>query len=684
MDLLLKEFFYGLNVVGQAQLSGMAFGFFVSLLLTTVAVEWWAKKFTVTQWLNNLTQRSVVLSLYLSSLFYSSVFIGLTFPTSIVMHYCLLGMVVVFVGLLLFFLASDYIIRLALGNRMLFVGMFAVVGAVFHYIAHTAFIYGPNTYKIVNVYWTGLLAAFPLTVVWLGFTGHFVHRRLSGDDLPLAVRMRHAISMVVGNQLLALLIIGLIESEAMPRSLNHLPLYVDWHTFEILVSVLTLLLITTIVGFVYLALDRSMRMVTDDARHWELKTSDALNLAKETDAQLKSEQDLNRRLQQTMEAVQQDQKLSVDTLVTALFSLEEGVFEWDIENEQLTFSPSWLRKFGLDVHPGPSIPVDAFKRGVLSEDLLQLEKLVNACLGGAVTGGHVQLRFDTHYGTLLKVGVRLVVMPNPYGLAGKLVGILEDRTDEMDLEMAMRRQLNEESVLSSRKTQFVSYLSHEIRTPMTIISSARALIESCMNNNPPRTESVFIYLDQINEALKTLRLLVDQTLNFIGISHTRHPLNIRELDIEATFTRWATLDQLRRHGQTGNELVFDPSLHARLFYSDEELLAHVVRHVMGHLQGRKGGATQVYVALNEAGSLTVSFGLPEWPEWSTRAGVLEHLDNGDAVIPYDSDCLPFNLLLAKRIVKLLGGRMLIRHPNLFQHELCIEVPTLENEPCLAS
>ena len=293
------------------------------------------------------------------------------------------------------------------------------------------------------------------------------------------------------------------------------------------------------------------------------------------------------------------------------------------------------------------------------------------------------MRYTTTYGSLLKLDIHLVAVKNAYGLPSKAVGIIHDRTEEMDLELSIREELNEESLLSSRKSQFVSYLSHEIRTPMTVIGSAKALLESALKKEPLSMESALHYIDQIGGALRSLRALVDETLMFMGSNFTRNHLNVVLLDVKKVFDQFSALEQRRRHDQHWFEYDLDSSLDIINFYSDEYVFTQAMRQMLAFAESKESGAGKLTIKMPNQNTLNLCIELREWPAWMVKSGQLEPAHDDETVVPFKGENLPFTLLLTKRVIRLINGRIMIKNKGK-RHWLCVDLPSLREEACRVS
>ena len=547
-----------------------------------------------------------------------------------------------------------------------------------------AFILIPNNLNILEVRWSGLLFMYVFLFICMGLLSRFAHETLLGKYRPMQSRMIYIFGIVGLNQMIALSVIGFVHvGGGTDPPVAWYGLWTGWAGFEVFVSFSALLMISVLMCYVYVLVERSVQVLRADNQKLQLLKQDALTQVANASEELEFKRTRIAQLERSIELVQHDHEMSVDSLVAAVATLEDGVFEWDFEQETLVFSSSWHHLFGLDrLKQGP-IPAQEWRAGVLEEDIKALDEALQACLPAQTPSDAVQIRYNTAYGSLLKLEVRLVAVKNAYGLASKAVGIIHDRTEEMDLEMSIREELDEESLLSSRKSQFVSYLSHEIRTPMTVIGSAKALLESALQRDPINLENSLHYVDQIGGALRSLRALVDETLMFMGANFTRKHLNVTSLDVRRVFDQFSSLEQRRRHGQHCLEFQLDPSLDEHHFYSDEYVFTQALRQLLAYAESKESGAGKLTIKMPDAKTLFLCLELTVWPIWMVKGGQLEPHHSEETVVPFKGECLPFTLLLTKRVIRLINGRIMIKSCGK-RHWLCVDLPSFKESPCPVS
>jgi hypothetical protein len=218
---------------------------------------------------------------------------------------------------------------------------------------------------------------------------------------------------------------------------------------------------------------------------------------------------------------------------------------------------------------------------------------------------------------------------------------------------------------------------------MTVIGSAKALLESSLQKEPVNMESALHYIDQIGGALRSLRALVDETLMFMGANFTRNRLNVVELDVRKVFSQFSSFEQRRRHGQHWLEYELHPSLEQFAFYSDEYVVTQAMRQVLSFAESKDSHAGKLTIKMPSENTLNMCIELLEWPTWMVKSGQLEPAHEHETVVPFKGEYLPFTLLLTKRVIRLINGRIMIKNRG-NRHWLCIDLPSMKEEACRVS
>jgi PAS domain S-box-containing protein len=681
---LISDIYLAIDLLSGVPFSGVALGVFTALLTMAVGLELRFRKPIGIRSKNDFLRKAAFFALMMASLFFSSAYLQapalsgrfISYSLTIIFAICITTWL-----LLIFYI--DRVMYSTVSHPTVFQLHFGVLGTVMLFVLHWSLIFLPSAREVVQVHWGGVLFSFGLAVMIMLYLGRMAFDTATGVRRRVSERFAYVTGFVGVNQLIALSLKGFIESKPGMVFTESWMLPIDWFKYEVLLSVFSLTITLTLMVYAYSMLEHSLVMLRKMNRSLQSQTQSAVALAAERDVQLRLEQDRARQLERANELVQKDHQVSIEGLVAALSSLQDGMFEWDLEQDMVDFSPQWRRLLGFVDQMTGLIPAPRWREGILSEDQVKLNKAMQVCLTTPGSSHETQVRYKSQYGNLLKLEIRVVAVKNAYGLPSKLVGILHDRTGEMDLEMSIRAELNEEALLSSRKSQFVDYLAHEIRTPMTVIGSAKALIESCLRRDKVDQEVVMCYVDQIGLALKSLRALVDETLIFMGSGFSHHHLKVVELNVVQMLDGLVKLQSKVREPGRQFDVSLPIDLNEAAFYSDDAALSQTARQLVAFAQNKGSGVDKVVLQRADKDSLSIMMHLSVWPDWMQRCGQLEPTPQGESmIVPFMDEHLPFPLLLTKRVIRFIAGRLTIVSRS-DGNWVCVDLPSLKEETCRA-
>lgn len=674
-----------LNLIGLLEMASVGYGFLAALLAMTVAVELRTSLSDDFPRAKYAVWRFTILLCYQGAVFFCASFASLALPKYMTDTYSVTAIVLSFLIVLptiaiitktvnRFTTLWQYRFAYALGTTLTFL------------ISPSLFMLLPQLGNIYEINWAPLIFAVPVAYVLMLGLSAFAYRATRRKQMPVQSRMVHILLVTSVMQFMVLVIISAAEFTERPKELAWYWLPIEHATYEWVLTVLCFTLITLLLMRVYAAVCERMLGLESEAQMLARE-----NLQKEK--VVASQRDLlsksNARVRELELSIQQERPsegISADSLIAAVLNLEGGIFEWDLEKQTLKLGPTWCELLGIPEQMEPQTRLATLLKGVVPEDWTSARLKVSKLLTGEIVQEQAQLRYINPMGTLLKVDVQVVAVRNPYGLPNRLVGILTDRTKDMDVEYAIRRELSEESTLSKLKSDFVSYLSHEIRTPMTIISSANALIDSDLRMNRINPDRIQDYTEQVSNALMSLRSLVDETLDFMSSGNVTPALdsNVTILDISTVLRHVIELESKRRHVAGEHEIKLELKGNLPEWIEVAEVpLNQAVRQFVVYVMQEISAATLV-VQCEDAGRIKLAVQLPGEPDWllNPKARQGTAASNPYAMdLSVQEESLPFGLLLTKRVIRNIKGGLyvsVIKEGENLTYFLILEFPYLKS------
>ena len=562
--------------------------------------------------------------------------------------------------------------------------LFGFFGGVCLLVAHAGFLVFPRINLSLSVNWPALGSTALVSVVVLLWFSRFLMRAMFANQFTNKFRLNVALGLAVLNLFIASGIAYSVEfGQPATRMWNHI-LPIDAGHYWVGMTFVGTIIVFTVLFTLYQEMQAQVSNLIDLSVRLEGENQSYQDGMHQ--ANLQSEID-NVRILALEEAVRTNESekgVPTDSLVTAFLTLQDGVFDWDLSKDQVCLSKPWYTLLGLPDSQDNTVQVDCWLKGFIESDVVELDRAVEALVGTSQALAKFQMRYQQPEGGVLKIEFKMVAVRNAYGLVSKFVGIMEDRTAEMLIEMDVLENLSEESKLSSRKSEFVTYLSHQIRTPMTVISSANALLEAGLRYKTLSDERLYSHIDQLDYALSLLRSLVDESLIFIGSDGMLLDLQSNgAVDINALLSEVLEIETKRRSQslpagfEIKRQIPDDFKVHC-----SEIMLGHVFRQFISFVFDNPMGSKGMFVS-TENGKLFLQVLYTSVPEWVRRdelnkSTASDPYSAGDSIIPIDEDSLPFALLLSKRVIRNLKGRLILRRV-VNQLSMTVEIPLIKEE-----
>lgn len=194
----------------------------------------------------------------------------------------------------------------------------------------------------------------------------------------------------------------------------------------------------------------------------------------------------------------------------AMQGANDGLWDWNLTNDQVYYSPRWADMFGYT--PDELTPsLETWERLVNPDEKDRVMREVQNYLEGTSD------TFDTEFAMRHKNGSGVTVLARGFAVYEgntpiRLVGTLVDISNRKQLQ----KEKEEAEVHSHAKSVFLANMSHELRTPLNAIIGFSDMVRNEILG-PIQPANYLEYCVDINESGKHLLSLINQVLDLSKI-----------------------------------------------------------------------------------------------------------------------------------------------------------------------
>lgn len=192
-----------------------------------------------------------------------------------------------------------------------------------------------------------------------------------------------------------------------------------------------------------------------------------------------------------------------ERLELALLASQDGIWEWNLETDDIYLSSRWKEMFGYQEHELEN-SYDTWRKLIVKEDE---DKSRNALYDFIKQRSHrflVDERYHHKDGSIVYVESRAVRVLSEDGRTQKVVGSHTDLTQLVGAQKQLEKAMEAANAASEAKSQFLANMSHEIRTPLlSILGFAEQLLDDAL---PPSVHELVSIIQGSGETLNQLLL----------------------------------------------------------------------------------------------------------------------------------------------------------------------------------
>jgi PAS domain S-box-containing protein len=381
-----------------------------------------------------------------------------------------------------------------------------------------------------------------------------------------------------------------------------------------------------------------------------------------------------------LEQAEEAMRLSEERLAMALDATSDALWDWDLVNNHVHFSPRYATMLGYAPDELPHA-LDTWEELLHPDDRDMAKRVVNDHIGRGEP-------FSLEFRLLRKdggwhwiMGRGNVVDRDESGRPVRLIGTHVDIHERKKMELELREAKDAAEAANQAKSEFLANMSHEIRTPLNGIMGMLQLLESAVQEQDQR-EFCSLALQSTNRLTSLLSDILDLSRIEAGKMEIRPaPFDLGDM-LKQTIDLFMPLSVQSR---VALELHVSPVIPACV-QGDPLRLQQVLTNLIGNsfkftshgrivveaypLPARRDGETRVFFTVSDTGC-----GIPD----ESLTNLFEPFTQAAHGYTRNHQGAGLGLTISKNLVKLMGGTMAVESEvgtgTSFHFCITLSVPT---------
>ena len=225
---------------------------------------------------------------------------------------------------------------------------------------------------------------------------------------------------------------------------------------------------------------------------------------------------------------------SEERFILAMRASSDGLFDWNLETNEIYYSPGWKKMLGYEEHELPN-DFSVWENNIDPGDMKKSWELQQKLISRQIERFVLEFKMRHKNGHWVDILSRAEAIFNDSGQAVRIIGTHVDITERRQAETELLLAKEAAEAANRAKSEFLANMSHEIRTPLNGIMGMLQLLETTTLD-----EEQLHFCSLGIQSTNRLTSLLSDILDLSRVEASMMPIRSERFDLRGVLTQ--TLD----------------------------------------------------------------------------------------------------------------------------------------------
>jgi PAS domain S-box-containing protein len=358
------------------------------------------------------------------------------------------------------------------------------------------------------------------------------------------------------------------------------------------------------------------------------------------------------RMNYRREAAERENLEMQSRLAMAMNSTSDGVFDWDIENNSIYYSPRFKQMLGYRDDELEN-DVEIVSKRIHPDDIDGVWKYLNQYLKSQLSEYTQVYRIEHKNGGWVWIQSRGRAVFNRNGKAIRLIGAHTDVTPMKEMEEKLKREKVAAETSNHAKSEFLANMSHEIRTPLNSIIGVSNILAKSKKLGEDQTQKLIRTLQNSSVSLMDL---INDILDFAKIESGELKIETRDFELVPLMEQVISIMSVKANEKGIGFRVHYDQLIFDTHHGDELRVRQILLNLVGNAIKFTDKGSVTVTAWHENNSLLVQvkdtgIGI----ETSVQEKLFQKFEQGDSSVNRKYGGTGLGLAISQQLAQMMNG-----------------------------